>query len=148
MYCLRLETVYTLYVKITDSTRRCPSCCYVQYGNLLNERQNSVLSEVFPRARERRTNLQDLYGLPTPIGCLDIYVVLSFQSGNYQDLSNLSCLATTITKLHSTPSASYTVITSNEVDNHHHNSQYPSKWTTTSNRGAPPPVRGRLTTLS
>jgi hypothetical protein len=87
------------------------------------------------------------YGLPTPIGCLDSSAVLSFQWGRYQDLSNLYCLATTLSKLHSTPTASYTVITNNEVDNHHHNSQYPSHWTNRANRGAPP-VRGRLTTLS
>ena len=78
------------------------------------------------------------YGLPTPIGCLDSSAVLSFQWGRYQDLSNLYCLATTLSKLHSTPTASYTIITNNEVDNHHNNSQFPSHWTNLANRGALP----------
>ena len=78
-------------------------------------------------------------GLPTPIGYLDSSAALSFQWGQYQDLSNLYCLASEITKLHSTPSASYTVITNTEVDNHHRNSQYPCQWTNLANRGSPPP---------
>jgi hypothetical protein len=65
------------------------------------------------------------YGLPTPIGYLDSSAVLSFQWGRYHDLSNLYCLDSALTKLNSTPAASYTVITNNEVDNHHHNSQFP-----------------------
>jgi hypothetical protein len=86
-------------------------------------------------------------GLPTPIGYLDSSAVLSFQWGHYHELSNLYCIANSLAKLHSTPSASYTVITNNEVDNYHHNSQYPSHWTNLSNKGSPP-HRERPTTLS
>ena len=77
-------------------------------------------------------------GLPTPIGYLDTSAALSFQWGQYQDLSNLYCLASAITKLHSTSDHTYTVVTNAEVDNYHHHSLYPSRWTNLANRGSPP----------
>jgi hypothetical protein len=70
-------------------------------------------------------NLVD--GLPTPIGHLDSSAVLSFQWGHYKDLSNLSCIATSLAKLHSTTHNTFTIITNTEVDNFHNHQLYPSQ---------------------
>jgi hypothetical protein len=56
------------------------------------------------------------HGLPNPLGYLDSSAVLSFHWGHYRDLSNLYCIANSLAKLHSTTSASYTVITNNEAN--------------------------------
>jgi hypothetical protein len=56
------------------------------------------------------------YGLPTPLGNLDISAALSFRRGRYQELANIYSVATSLAKLHSSSSVSYTIIINHEVD--------------------------------